>query len=223
MLSNGKWSKGQVRLGGIAIGLILLAVLVIFVVPMMAPVGARSLLEGQGYVVLAAEEYDSLISKIDSIASKADAAVVNAEAAALSSGVVLDKLLLYNENEVFLYPDMASATATLTAGGGADTFGDWAEIVDSGAVTLSSKFSADAGYISTIITRDYSAADKIYIIEIGYGALKTVVGRVKIRSDWTYVRDLSSTRIPTGSTVYYRMRCETGGATLNADFRYYFE
>jgi len=153
--------------------------------------------------------------------STATEAVANAEVAALAASMVLETLLLHNENVSYLYPEEVDATCTLTAGDGVDTFSAWAEIVDSEAHTLSSKFIADDGYLIEIMTHDYSAANEIYIIEIAYGDDKIVVGRARVRSDWTYVRTLRSARIPEGEAVYYRMKAETALATLQADFRYY--
>jgi len=139
-----------------------------------------------------------------------------------ASLAILTTLLQHNENEMHLYPEGVGTTVTFTAGNGIDTFGAWAEIVDSLAVTLSSLFAASAGYIKEIMTRTYSHANEIYIIELSYGAANTILGRVKVRSDWTYVLSLLSVRVPAGETVYYRMKAETALATLIADFRYYF-
>lgn len=201
----------------------MVAPLVFSMVGMVNSQQCVSIMEKQGYVVLAAGEYTTLNNKIDALKVSADAAVVNAEAAALAAQTTLDILLLHNENEVFLYPDAATKTVTFTAGAGVDTWGTWAEITDSGATTLSSKFVANDGYLVEIMTHDYSIADKIFMIEISYGAAKTVVGRTKVRSDWTYVQALRSVEIPTGETIYYRMQSETANATLLADFRYYYE
>lgn len=208
----------------ILMGVVLIAILVpTFIVPIMqssvatTSVGAATnYLESRGYVVFTQAQYDAVAKEATAVA-----AVVNAEAAALAAQGTLDTLLLHNENEMFLYPTNCTVNVTLTAGIGVDTWGAWAEITDGDAVTLSSKFAADDGYLVEIMTHDYSIADKIYMIEISYGAAKTVVGRVKVRSDWTYVNALRSVVIPAGETIYYRMQSETSGASLQADFRYY--
>jgi len=211
----------------IVAGLILLVFL-----PMIMDIGqpmtvsaATDFLEDRDYVVFSAADF-ALVAKEATAAAavvNAEAAVVAAEAAVIAAQDTLDTLLIHNENEVFLYPDAATKTVTFTAGDGVDTWGSWAEITDSGATTLSSKFAADSGYLVEIMTHDYSIVDKIFMVELSYGAAKTVIGRSKIRSDWTYVCDLKSVVIPAGQTVYYRMQCETGNATLQADFRYYFD
>jgi len=217
-------SKGQIPLVAM-VSIALVTVLVVSVLPVISSLntaGALSKLTSQGYIVLAAGEYDALLDLLQSVDTKADAAVINAEAAANTSQAVLNTLLLHNENEVFLYPDAATKNVTLTAGNGVATWSTWAEITDSSATTLSSRFAASPGYLVEMMTHDYSIADKIYMVEISYGASKTVVGRSKIRSDWAYVCTLRSVVIPAGETIYYRMQCETALATLKADFRYYF-
>ena len=220
--------KVLIAVVGIPVVLVLIGVLIAtssdFLHPMTVE-SATEYLEDQHYVVLSHIEYDLIAKEATAAAAvvNAEAAVVNAEAAADAAQETLDVLLTHNENEVYLYPDAATKTVTLTAGDGVDTWGAWAEITDSGATTLSSKFAADSGYLREIMTHDYSEVDNIYMIEIAYGAGKTIVGRSKIRSDWTYVCELRSVVIPAGQTIYYRMQCETGNATLEADFRYYFD
>ena len=223
LLKRVKGQIGATAIVGLAAAVCVITVIVVNVLPLTDAGSCITRLEGQGYAVFAAGEYASLDAKVDALKVSADAAVVNAEVAALAAQGTLNTLLLHTENEVFLYPDTASATCTLTAGAGVDTWGAWAELVDDGAVTLSSKFAADSGYLQQMMTHNYSIADKIFIIEISYGAAKTVVGRAKVRSDWMYVSDLNSVVIPAGETIYYRMQSETAGATLLADFRYYFD
>jgi hypothetical protein len=100
----------------------------------------------------------------------------------------------------------------------------WVEITASDASTLSQQFAANSGFLSEIMVRGYTRANEIYILEVGYNLLPTVVvGRAVIYSDWTYFLNLRSARIPAGSNVYYRMRQTTGGpASLLAYFRYYW-
>lgn len=207
---------------------VIIVVIGAFVTPLLQyrTVGAAtSFLENRGYLVFSAAEYALLAKEATAQAAvaNAEAAVINAEAAAAAAEETLGKLLLHNENEVFLYPESVNATVTFTAGTPTDTFGAWAEIIDSDTVTLSSKFAVNSGYIVEVTARDYSVADEIYIIELAYGEAKTIIGRVKIKSDWTYVLALKSNPVtPAGETIYYRMKAETASATLNVDFRYYY-
>jgi len=205
---------------------------VLAVLPFLATsntANAKSTLENQGYVVLTSGEYANMLAvlnangiKLDNIKTSADLAVANAIIAANTSNETLNTLLLHNENVVYLFPDDASSNVTFTAGNPANTFGAWAEIVSNNGTTLSSKFAANSGYLTEMVFRDYSAPDKICVFEIAYGGAKTVVGRVKIKSDFTYVLTLKSARIPAGETLYYRMSSTQAGEIARVDFRYYF-
>ncbi len=191
---------------------------------------AISYLTGQGYVVLAAGEYTSISNRLDALKVSADAASANATiaagnaaTAASTANTTLNTLLLHNENIVYLYPDSTSVNVTLTAGAPSDNFSAFAVIEDSSSGNLTALFGSYAGYINQLVLRDYSVADQMYVIEIAYGASKTIVGRVKVRSDWTYVLDIKSAMIPAGEIIYYRMKAVTAGTTLKADFRYYLK
>lgn len=200
VIKQRKSNRGQVPFMALIVA-VLVTVVALTIVPLMVVStipGCISRLEDRGYVVLASGEYSSLYD-------------------------ISETLLLHNENETFLFPDSVSANVSLTAGAPADTFGAWAELVDSGAVTLSSKFATKSGYLVEIMLRDYSDANEIYIIEVATANDGTnVVGRDKVRSDWTYIRAFRSARIEAGVTLYYRMKAESAGATVNADFRYYY-
>jgi len=135
---------------------------------------------------------------------------------------ILDVLLLYNENIAFLYPEDTNVFIPLMAGGAPNTFGAWAEIVASDATTLSSKFTSKTGYLSELLVKNASATNKMYVIEIAYGDDKVVVSRMMWYSDWTYILNVRSARIPMGEVVYYRLKSETALATVRATFRYYY-
>jgi len=177
---------------------------------------------GSGYVVFATGEYADIINRLNNISTKADQAVTNASAAVVAAQLAAIKVELHNENVVFLYPNTSTATCTLTAGVGVDTFGAWAEINASDGYTLSSYLALDGGYLEEVTTYNYSAANKKYIIEIAYGGSYTVVARIKIRADLSYPMNIMSKPIPAGQTIYYRMQSETSGATLKVDLRYYY-
>ena len=139
---------------------------------------------------------------------------------------ILDDLNLEAFHVSFFFPEDSNETITITAGGAINTFGAWAEIVDNNAVTFSSKIASNIGHISMIGVEDVSATDKIYMLEIAYGDAKTVVTRHrilvgvgKVTSCQTRVRPL---KIPAGETVYYRLKCETGGATALVNLKYHF-
>jgi len=193
---------------------------------------AISSLEGKGYIVLASGEYSDLLTLLQSVDTKADAAVSNAEAAvvaaenaAVAAQIATTKIDLFNSAESLVFPETTAKTVTFTAGGGDNTFGTWAEITDSAAVTLSSKFAANDGYLSEILPYIGSVADKLYLMEISYGDAKTVVGRVMFYGTINTRFNLlvKSEKIPAGETLYYRMMCETGAATCKVILRYFYE
>jgi hypothetical protein len=134
----------------------------------------------------------------------------------------------YVQNEMFLFPAVTNLTVTLTAGGGNNTFGAWAPIVDSAATTFASIFAARAGFLDQCSASNFSVDSVPYIFEIGYGATPIVVARAWFISATAatgplpYFIDLRSAQIPAGSTVVYRMMCATGAATILISFRYYF-
>lgn len=127
-----------------------------------------------------------------------------------------------------IFPDDISKTATFTAGVGAGDYGAWAEIADNLGVKLSDLVTAKI-HISGLKLRSESAADKLYQIELGYGESADAVtvwdihefgsGTKKIEGD-EQVR-FRPPIIPAGSKLYYRMKCETGGATCTVSLRYH--
>ncbi|MCK4817429.1 hypothetical protein KA005_16785 [bacterium] len=129
-------------------------------------------------------------------------------------------------HESFLFPEDSDETITMTAHASANTFSAWAEIVDNNAVTFSSKLALKSGHISTVMAESASVTDKVYIYEIGYGAAKTVtvIGRLmsgNVRIGNTQQERIRALEIPAGETVYYRIKCETGGANITASCRYH--
>ncbi|MHC1623709.1 MAG: hypothetical protein ACXQTR_03870 [Candidatus Methanospirareceae archaeon] len=125
----------------------------------------------------------------------------------------------------YIFPEDSNETVTFAAGGTNNVFGAWAEIVDNNSVTLSSKFNS-SGHISSIIVESTSAKDNIYLIEIAYGASKTIVCRARGISGTNQISHVSQERmrnfeIPSGETVYYRLKCETASATMTLHLRYH--
>jgi len=124
------------------------------------------------------------------------------------------------------FPEDSNETVLFTAGGVVNTFGAWVEIVDNNAVTFTSKLVACKGHISHIAVEDASVKDKVYILEIAYGATKIVVVRDRLVSATVQLSTLQQGRrrslhIPAGVIVYYRMKCETALATARLAIRYH--
>ncbi len=219
--------KGQAGLL-VIFSLFIVAILVVAVLPVIGALNlasARTMVENTGNVILTIGEYNTLNAKLDALKVSADVAVVNAVIAANTSNVTLNTLLLHNENEVFLWPEAVTANCTFEAGNPANTYKTWSHIEDNSGNHFSDNFSLRDGYLVEIMTHTYSAnaTDKLYIIELATDAAGVnVIGRVKLRSDWTYVLALRSERIIASDVIYYRMKSEVAVAKLNADFRYYY-
>ncbi len=181
------------------------------------------LLGDRGYVVLAAGEYNTIGTKLDNIKTSADAAVVNAQEAVVAAQIAAAKVDLFNSAEVFLFPASTNMTITLVAGN-TNLFGAWTEIADANAVTLSSRFASAAGYISDMHIYDHSAVDKLYLVEIAYGASKSTLGRIMYHTSFIEMAPIKSRRIPAGETIYYRMMCSgANNANAKVGFRYFYE
>ncbi len=126
-----------------------------------------------------------------------------------------------------LFPEDSNETVTFTAGAPDNTFGAWVEIVDNNAVTFSSKAVNHGIHISSVQIESADTKDKIYILEIAYGAAKTnVVTHRFATGDLVKLDAIQQIRlrpdiIPAGETIYYRMKCETAGATCTLLIRYH--
>jgi len=183
---------------------------------------AIDFLTSQGYVVLAAGEYELLAKE-----ATAYAAVANAEAAVIAAEAAATKVDLFNSAEVYLFPTTTNLTCVFTAGD-TNVWSAWTEVEDSGTTTLSSAFAADPGYISDMLFFLPSDAADGYNIELAYGASKTNLGRVAMWAladgDIAYTIPIKSRMVPAGETIYYRMQ-STGanGATVQVRFRYFYE
>ena len=125
-----------------------------------------------------------------------------------------------------IFPEGTDETLTFTAGGVANAFGDWAEIVDNVPNTFSSKITSPT-HITAFMIEDANVKDKTYFIEVAYGDAKTVVSRYRFISGETKLPAIQQMRvrsedIPVGETVYYRMKCESAGKTCTLHLRYYY-
>lgn len=136
----------------------------------------------------------------------------------------LSTLLIEAVHETFIYPEMTVKTVSFTSGG-ANAFGAWAEITDSGAVTLSSLATANM-HISSILIESTDTIDKMYLLEISYGGTYTIVSRQRFGSGSKFIEPAQQVRvragfIPAGQTIYYRMACEAAGAIATVSIRYH--
>ena len=182
-------------------------------------------LTSRGYIVLAAGEYELLNSKLDSIATKAEAAAEAAADAVTAAELAAAKVDLFNTADTFLFPADTDYYVLLTADAASGEFSSWAEIVDNNAVTLSSKFADNAGYISDIYIYQVTApADTTNIVEIAYGESKTSLTRIMFNSDNLNIAQIKSRLIPAGETIYYRIMTDTAPTEyVSIGFRYFYE
>jgi hypothetical protein len=209
----------------IAITSTISVVVVLAIVTSLLPTisSAMQKLKDNGYVVLSATEYATLNAKLDAIKISADTAVINADNAVTAAQLAATKVDLFNSAEVFLFPEVTNVTITLTAGN-TNAWSDWAEVVDSTAATLSSKFAAADGYINDMYIYDHTAVDKLYCIELAYGAAKTTLGRIMWHTSFKDAVQIKSRRVPAGETIYYRMMCSgVNNSTAKVGFRYFYE
>ena len=142
----------------------------------------------------------------------------------LKKGRVEEVLYVESSHETFVYPAMTVKTVSFTSGA-IDTFGAWAEIVDSGAVTLSSLATAEM-HISSLVIESTDTADKMYLLEISYGADKVIISRQRFGSGSKFIEPAQQVRvrsigIPAGETIYYHLACEAAGAIITVSIRYH--
>ena len=69
-----------------------------------------------------------------------------------------------------------------------------------------------------------SASGKLYELHLAYGSSKTIITRIRLKGGAVPKQEsrIYGFYIPAGSTVYYKLKCETGGATLNLHLRYHY-
>jgi len=142
--------------------------------------------------------------------------------------VEVDYLYLDAQHESAIFPEDTDEVVTFTAGGDANTFDSWAEVaVDGNGTTFSSKLATENAHISGILVEDMQVKDKRYLLEIAYGAAKVNVLRHRFvawdakKLDAVLYMRIRAADIPAGETVYYRLKCETGGATCAISLRYH--
>ena len=138
-----------------------------------------------------------------------------------------DELIISISHTTLVFPEDTDETVTLTAGNTNNVFSAWAEVADNNAVTLSSKFTACEGHFSVIMTEDVSVKDKRYLLELAYGAPKTIISRMRyvagnVQIGTKQEATVQGIYVPVGEKVYYRLKCETADATAVVHFRYHY-
>ena len=142
-------------------------------------------------------------------------------------GIIAEKLLDIQVHNTAIFPAATNLTCTLTAATDANVFGDWTEVVDSGAASLSTPFASKSGHIAALIIESCSEASKHYMFELSYGASHVHIGAWAIVSESNNIPVAQSPRcrcvhIPAGETIYYRAMCETAtNKTVTCHIRYF--
>ena len=162
--------------------------------------------------------------------AEADGAVTDTDAAMACIKQIVT-LAIHNEEAIdhttAIFPAATNLTCTLTADVNANEWEDWVEIVDGAAATLSAAFAANAGHISALVVEETDQIATRFMVEISYGASKTIVSRQRVLTEdkklpTTQVERCRGAEIPAGETIYARTMCATAGnKTLSVHFRYY--
>ena len=124
----------------------------------------------------------------------------------------------------YIFPEATNETITLTAAG-ANVWSAWTEVVDNNAVTLSSKFAANAGHLSVMTVETCSVNGQVYMWQLAYGAARTLISPGRIYSGAVPKQEtrVYGLVIPAGQRVYYRLMCsQAGPQNLTGHFRYHY-
>ena len=130
------------------------------------------------------------------------------------------------QHDTAIFPEDTDEFVTFTAGALDNAWSDWAEIVDGSANKFSDKATSNI-HISAIMIEDTNIKDETYLIEIAYGDARTVVTPYRfIAGETTKLPAVQMIRVRAdeifaGETIYYRMKCETGGKTCDLHIRYH--
>jgi len=140
---------------------------------------------------------------------------------------------LYAEafHESFIFPENTNETVTFIAGGTANVFGTWLEIVDNNTVAFSSKGLLKDVHISSVLIESLEEEEENYVFEIGYGDNKINVARgrmirprtlLPVSNPVSYQHRLRNLKIPAGEIVYYRMKCGAAAGEALVHIRYHY-
>jgi len=135
---------------------------------------------------------------------------------------------VYNSvvHETHVFPASTVNVIAFTAEAVANAWSAWTSIVDSPAGnTLNGAFVTAHGHIADITIETNSNNNQVYMLEISYGASRTRVAAIRFYGGSVPKQSerIRSIIIPAGESIYYRMKCETGGATAEGHIRYYLE
>ena len=127
-------------------------------------------------------------------------------------------------HDTHIFPEDTPDALVFTAGAIANEWSAWALIVDAPAGNIfHGEFTTVHGHISGITIETVSNNGQIYILEISYGASNIQVAATRFYGGAVPKQSerIRSVIIPAGEIIYYRMKCETGGATAEGHIRHY--
>jgi len=126
-----------------------------------------------------------------------------------------------------VFPADTNLTWTLTAHEDTNTWSAWAEIADSAATKLSASFTTTDGHVTSILIETISETNTIYLLELAWGADKTVFAQFRFAGGTRFQAPQTTTRFwaphfPKNELLYYRMKTATAVAdTCTASLRYH--
>lgn len=127
----------------------------------------------------------------------------------------------------YVFPSNTNLICTLTALATANTYGTWAEIVDSAATALSDAFSAAAGHVTSFLIENVSQVNTIYMLQLSYGGARTLISEIRFAGGTKFQSPDNHARfwvpiIPSGETIYYKMKTASAVAdTCDVHLRYH--
>lgn len=132
-----------------------------------------------------------------------------------------------NHHETHIWPSQPDINMVLTAGAVNNAWSGWARLIDSGGDTF---WSSDENiHITSVLLESASAGTDIYFIELSYTSLHHTITRIRFSSAGVgqlpplHMVRIRSQDVPMGNMIYYRCKCETGGATVNIALRYHHD
>ena len=127
-------------------------------------------------------------------------------------------------HDTHIFPEDTADALTFTAGAIANEWSAWALIVDAPAGNIfHGEFTTVHGHISGITIEVVSNNGQMYYIELAFGAARTRIASTRFLGANVpkQTEKIRSVIIPAGEIIYYRMKCETGGATAEGHIRHY--
>jgi len=172
---------------------------------------AIDFLTDQGYVVLAAGEYELLAKE-----ATAYAAVVNAEAAVVAAESTAARVLGDLHAEQYVYPELA-APVTLPAEGNPFTYGALTQVVPINTIT--------EDFIVHGVSISGMSANANYVIRITYGAGDTEWGICALTRGGAQTAStviaIQGAAIPANSIVKMQLADSVGTSTLDVKLIYH--